>query len=210
MSLTERAHELIRQHFRDPGISRELAVDATCGNGKDTEFLARLDFRQVVGFEVQEDAIIQTRMRMDHLGFTNVGLILDGHESLGRHIPGEIDCVMFNLGYLPGGDKNLTTNEVTTLVALKFATDMLSETGIISLICYPGHPQGLQETKAIQRWLATLGAKWRIQMKKSSTSNEAAPILYAITRRKSITPPVPTRTAPPVTEQSDPDSQTTT
>ena len=184
MSLTDRAHELIRQHFKDASIPRDLAVDATCGNGNDTEFLARLGFRQVVGFEVQEDAIIKTRLRMDELEVTNVGLILDGHESLGRHLHGEIDCVMFNLGYLPGGDKNLTTNEVTTLVALKYATERLSETGIISLICYPGHPQGMQETKAIQRWLKTLGNKWKIQAKMSENRTEAAPILYSITRTK--------------------------
>lgn len=186
MSLTQRAHKLIRQHFQDPSIPRDLAVDATCGNGNDTEFLSRLNFRQVVGFEIQEDAIIKTRMRMDELGVTNVGLILDGHESLGRHIAGKIDCVMFNLGYLPGGDEKLTTHEVTTLVALKYATEKLSDTGIISLLCYPGHPAGMQETKAIQRWLKTLGGKFKIQAKMSRNRHEATPILYAITRKPQV------------------------
>lgn len=204
MSLTQRAHELIRHHFRDHSIPRDLAVDATCGNGHDTEFLSRMDFRQVVGFEIQEDAIIKTRMRMDELGVTNVGLIMDGHESLGRHIGDKIDCVMFNLGYLPDGDEKLTTHEVTTLVALKYATERLSETGIISLLCYPGHPQGMRETKAIQRWLKTLGKSWKIQVKVSKNSREATPILYAITRKKPSLEPEhdPIKLAIPEEEQS--------
>lgn len=183
MSLTESAHKLVKRHFSDPEIPRDLAIDATCGNGTDTEFLAQMGFKQVVGFDIQERAATITRARLKNAGLNNVGLILDGHETIGRHIASEIDCVMFNLGYLPQGDKNITTHKTSSLVALSYATRLLSRTGIISLLCYPGHRQGKEETRAIQKWLEALGSDWKIRAKASKNPTEDTPILYSITRK---------------------------
>lgn len=50
--------------------------------------------------------------------------------------------VAFNLGYLPGGDKTLTTQSDTTLKALEAAKGILMDGGLISLVVYVGHPGG--------------------------------------------------------------------
>lgn len=183
MPLTKRAHKLIEDHFKDPDIPRNLAVDATCGNGLDTEFLAQMGFEQVIAFDIQERAATITRARLKNAGLTNVGLILDGHETMGRHIASEIDCVMFNFGFLPQGDESIATHKTSSLVALSYATRLLSKTGIISLLCYPGHRQGKEETRAIQKWLAALGSDWKIRAKASKDPTPDTPILYAITRK---------------------------
>lgn len=184
MSLTKRAHRLVENHFKDLAIPRDLAIDATCGNGSDTEFLAKMGFTQVVGFDIQERAATLTRARLKNAGLDNVGLILDGHETMGRHIASEVDCVMFNLGYLPSGDENITTHKVSSLVALSYATRLLSKTGIISILCYPGHRQGKEETKAVQKWLAALGSDWKIRAKASTNPDSTTPILYSVTRKQ--------------------------
>jgi hypothetical protein len=51
--------------------------------------------------------------------------------------------VAFNLGYLPGGDKQLKTGAETTLRALKAASNVLQAGGLISVVAYTGHPGGL-------------------------------------------------------------------
>jgi len=181
MSLTDRAQRLVQDHFSDPSIPRRIAVDATCGNGNDTEFLAGMEFEQVIGFDIQERAIGATHTRLSQLKVSNVGLIMDGHQTMDRHIPGKIDCVMFNLGFLPDGDRTITTEKTSTLVALTYATRKLTQTGIISLLCYPGHAAGFAETMVIKKWLQTLGSEWKIRVKASKQPDDTTPILFSLT-----------------------------
>lgn len=56
-------------------------------------------------------------------------------------------CVMFrlvafNLGYLPGGEKQVITRSETTLLALEAAKRILAPGGLISIVVYLGHPGG--------------------------------------------------------------------
>ena len=102
MSLTELAHKLISAHVLNN--AKGLAVDATCGNGYDTEFLAQLGHKKVIGFDVQERAIANTKRRLEKAGLTNVTLINQGHEHLITHIEQPVDCFIFNFGYLPSAD----------------------------------------------------------------------------------------------------------
>ena len=98
MSLTQRTHELIIEHFSSNAIDKQLAVDATCGNGHDTEFLAK-HFAYVTSFDIQVGAIKATQDRLNHANLENVTLINDGHQNLNQHITSKLDCIMFNLGY---------------------------------------------------------------------------------------------------------------
>jgi hypothetical protein len=50
--------------------------------------------------------------------------------------------VAFNLGYLPGGDKEIITRSETTLLALEAAKRILIPQGLISIVVYVGHPGG--------------------------------------------------------------------
>ncbi|RWW31155.1 hypothetical protein GW17_00004223, partial [Ensete ventricosum] len=50
--------------------------------------------------------------------------------------------VVFNLGYLPGGDKAILTTPGTTLAALQAAGRVLGSGGLISVMVYVGHSGG--------------------------------------------------------------------
>ncbi|RMF57420.1 MAG: methyltransferase domain-containing protein [Bacteroidetes bacterium] len=157
----DRAKELVAAVLT-PG---DVAVDATVGNGHDTVFLARQVGADghVYGFDVQEEAILRTRARLAGAGLSDqVTLFARGHEALREvlpaHVQGRVAAVMFNLGYLPGGDKGRITTAVTTLPALDAALDVLRPGGVLAVVVYPGHPGGAEEADAVRAWAARLDA----------------------------------------------------
>ena len=176
MSLTQLAHKLIRAHALQG--NKNLAVDATCGNGHDTEFLAKLGYARVIGFDIQAQALAATKDRLHKAGLSNVHLIHQGHEHLLRNIKHPVDCFIFNFGYLPSADKRITTTKVTSIQALGAATSLMADGGMMSLLCYPGHPSGAEETNAIQHWLDALDSRWQITTHLSDNPNKSTPVLY--------------------------------
>lgn len=156
---TARAHREVAAVLR-PG---DLAIDATAGNGHDTVFLAGLvgDAGKVLAFDVQAEAIAATRTRVDAAGLTGrVEFIHGSHAGLGDHVlPGSVSAVMFNLGYFPGGDHRLITRTEVTLAALDAALAVLKPGGILTIVCYPGHPGGDEESVAVMEWGIARGAE---------------------------------------------------
>lgn len=146
--VTEMAHELVARHLR-PG---DRAIDATVGNGHDTLFLATCvgATGHVDGFDIQPEAIAATAAKTADL--PQVRLHLLGHEEMGRIVAGPINAILFNLGYLPSGDKGLATRPATTLAALDAALGLLSETGLLAVVVYPGHEGGKDEAAAVEKW----------------------------------------------------------
>ena len=182
MSLTQHAHEIISAHFSG-STPKRCAVDATCGNGHDTLFLCQQGFQQVFGFDIQAQAISASKERLENQDLS-ARLIHSGHEKMDEYIEGKIDCVLFNFGYLPKADKSLTTNTATSLKAISIATEKLSDSGLISLMCYPGHPEGAQETAAIKEWLTNLDKHvWQVDTHLSKSPKASAPILFLITKQ---------------------------
>jgi methylase of polypeptide subunit release factors len=153
LSVVESLHQLIK-----PLISTDdIVVDATMGQGYDTVFLAQ-HARFVYAFDIQEVALINTQKRCDDLGINNVKLILDSHEHIFNYID-DFKLVIFNLGYLPLGDKSITTQKETTLLALKSCINHLKKGRYIVMTMYPGHPAGWVESEAICAFLETLDPK---------------------------------------------------
>ena len=180
MALTDTAHQAIQKHFSHSDLSDKVAIDATCGNGHDTVFLAQMGFHTVLGFDIQKHAIEITQQRLLDHQQNNTKLIHDGHENLEQYIQSEIECAMFNLGYMPNTHKTITTTESTSIEAIKISLNHLSETGLVSILCYPGHPQGAQETNAIQSYLDNLGNRWQVDQILTNYPGPRAPILYLI------------------------------
>ena len=147
-SAVELAHQLIRERLSQG----DTAVDATVGNGHDTVFLASIvgSEGRVIGFDIQEEAIRKTVAKTS--GFNQVTLHLESHELIGKLVSGEVQAVMFNLGYLPGGDKSITTRPESTIKALNLSTNLLSGGGLITIAVYGGHPGGEQEATALEEW----------------------------------------------------------
>ena len=186
MAVTRITHDIIRNHFSDR--EKQIAVDATCGNGHDCLFLCELGFQTVYGFDVQTQAIETTRQRLAQQEFSAI-LHLAGHEKINQLVKAPIDCVMFNLGYLPGSDKSITTLKETSLKALEQSMELLSEDGLITLCCYPGHDEGYQELTNFERFFSRLqqenkvkfSREWRVDRYDSPTKNAHSPCLFVLT-----------------------------
>lgn len=138
----------------------DTVVDATAGNGHDTVFLARLTGHSghVHAFDVQEEAIRSTRERLEAAGlFTPaIHLHLASHDRLAELVSGPVKAIVFNLGYLPGGDKKTVTRTGSTLAALEQAAALASPNGLLSVMCYPGHEGGDAEAEAVEAFLSRL------------------------------------------------------
>jgi len=134
----------------------KVSCDMTCGRGNDTLFLAEL-FEKVYAFDIQKEAIESTRVKTKD--FDNVILINDSHEKVDEYIKEGIDVVMYNLGYLPKGDHTVTTTYKSSIGSIKKTLNLLNKNGIITIIIYPGHPEGLTESIEITNYLKTLNQK---------------------------------------------------
>lgn len=129
--------------------SGDIVVDATLGNGHDTVFLANLVGRDgiVFGFDIQSEAIHSTRERLvEHDLLERAVLYHIGHEWIKESIPsqnfGKISGAIFNLGYLPGGDKSIVTKSQSTISAVEQLIEIMAKGGIIILVIYHGHKEG--------------------------------------------------------------------
>lgn len=131
--------------------NKKVAIDATLGNGHDTDFLHEI-FEKVYSIDVQSNAI----KKYSSKNIKNVILINDSHENLQNNIKENADCIMYNLGYLPGGDKSVTTKMETTLKSLGSALSILNNEGIITIAIYSGHDEGKKEKTAILDFLKDL------------------------------------------------------
>jgi SAM-dependent methyltransferase len=152
------SHLFLRERIR-PG---DRVVDATCGNGHDTLLLARLvgDSGKVWGFDLQEQALAATRELLSGEGVLHrVELVAAGHERLAEFITEPLRAVVFNLGYLPGGDRQVITVPATTVPALTAAAALLAPGGILVIVVYTGHAGGAEEDEAVRVWAAALDRK---------------------------------------------------
>ena len=148
------AKEILQERLPKDGTF----VDFTMGNGHDTLYFANYCSEgHVYAFDVQQMALDNTKKLLDdNGGFDNVTLILDSHHNVDKYVQGEIDAGIFNLGYLPGSDKSVTTQCNTTLEALDKAVKMLKTGGVIVVIIYPGHSEGTREADMVEEFCAKL------------------------------------------------------
>lgn len=167
-SVTDWSHRLLAETLH-PG---DLAVDLTAGNGSDTIFLAEQVGSQglVLAFDIQPPALLRTAALLRESGFdptlqqgrqpveaeTGVALIADGHEQLDAYLPRPPRAIIANLGYLPGGDKAMTTGAVTSLRAVEAGLASLMPGGRLVVVVYVGHPGGRDEGEQLESRLRAL------------------------------------------------------
>lgn len=135
------------------------AVDATMGNGHDTLFLARLVGAEghVTAFDLQASALSHTQALLEEHGvLARCTLHCLGHQHMAQVVTTPVDAVMFNLGWLPGGDKSITTQWETTHLAIEAALSLLRPGGLLTVCAYPGHPAGDAERRALADYFAAL------------------------------------------------------
>ncbi|MFA6074577.1 MAG: class I SAM-dependent methyltransferase [Negativicutes bacterium] len=145
-------------YLRERLKTAQHIVDATCGNGHDSEFLANnsLSSAQIFAMDIQEIAITNTLARLTERGLQNrITVIHDSHVNLPQYVTA-IDLAVFNLGYLPGGDHSLTTTAVTLMQTLEKLTGLLNCRGAIVIVAYPGHVEGMKERHLLTRFMEKL------------------------------------------------------
>lgn len=147
--ITELAH-----FFAAMAISEgDLAVDATAGNGHDTLFLAEKvgPSGYVYAFDIQEEALCKTAERLKENNLMKrVKLIRAGHEELSNFVKKTpLSAVLYNLGYLPGGSRQVKTEANSTLSSLRQALDLIKPGGVITVVLYPGHAEGKREKEVL-------------------------------------------------------------
>jgi len=156
--ITEVAQHLISPHINEG----DICIDATAGNGYDSLFLSQHvgDSGKVYSFDIQSRAIEKSKERLE--GNTNVTFFQVSHALLSQNIPeaehGKISLVMFNLGYLPGGDQHITTETESSVAAFEQSLELLKSGGILCAVLYRGHPEGMDEADAISSWAKRLQA----------------------------------------------------
>lgn len=126
------AADVLRQVVQ-PG---DTVVDATLGNGHDTLMLCELvgETGRVIGFDIQPDAVERTRERLADAGMlSRCTLYAEGHEHLSERVTVPIRTATFNLGWLPGGDKRITTHWETTRAAISAALSLLMKGGVCTI-----------------------------------------------------------------------------
>lgn len=178
-STTELALHIARPYIREG----KAVVDATCGNGHDTVALAKAVFPdygdgaaasennqecpttpRLVAFDIQQRAVNATAGLLMEEGFRaqldagSIRLIRDSHENMEDYV-NEACLIMFNLGYLPGGDKELTTCTESTMKAIRKAAGMLTKGGLLSVAMYSGHPEGAKEKAEVLAFARGLDSK---------------------------------------------------
>lgn len=144
------AHFILSRHVR----KGDTVIDATCGNGNDTLHLANLALTPKTGlvycFDIQEDAINATKNRLkSHPFFDRIVFSHSSHTNLPECTP---SVIVYNLGYLPGGDPSLTTQTEETFFSLDKGLSLLKPGGALSITFYPGHPEGARELSHAQIW----------------------------------------------------------
>lgn len=148
LSAVQLCHEFLAARLAPGG----LYVDATCGNGHDTQFLCSLagPSGRVLGLDIQPQAVENTNARLAAAGYGSVGrAVLYDHARLADLVqPGTADCVLFNFGWLPGAEHDVHSTAEGSVPALRAALDALRPGGMLAAVLYSGKVIGDAEKQA--------------------------------------------------------------
>lgn len=154
--ITEWVHHFIEQQVKEG----DFCIDATMGKGNDTVLLSRLAGKtgKVIGFDIQQEAADSTRERLQReVCPENYELLLVSHEQMSDYAKADsVSCIMFNFGYLPGGDHRQATKAASSLAAIESGLNLLKKKGLMSLCIYSGGDSGFEERDAILDYVCKL------------------------------------------------------
>lgn len=149
--------QFVQNYLKTHVQKTDTIIDATVGNGYDTIYIASLA-KQVIGFDIQSKALAVTQEKLMDLGIHNVSLIHDSFEKISTLT--SYRGVVFNLGYLPNGDKSITTTAIVTLSTVQTILSQMKVDDFILMTVYPGHDEGKQESEVLNAYIKTLNASF--------------------------------------------------
>lgn len=173
--ISKLAHFIINEFLEE----KFVAIDGTLGNGFDTDFLSD-NFDKVYSFEIQKEACAKYKEKNK----SNVEVINDSHHLFKDYVTDKVDCIMYNLGFLPGGDKGITTVHTTSLESIKCGLELLKSGGIMTICIYKGHDEGKIEESCILSYLRDLPkSKYGVMSHTYLNRAETAPLLVVIEKK---------------------------
>ncbi len=181
------AVELFHRLLPDLIEDGDAVVDATCGNGKDSVVLARVLCQKkstsLHCIDIQEQAVEHTKtllLREVPDFFEHVRFYVGSHETLPSVGSPGPKLILYNLGWLPGSDKTVTTRVSSTLISVTRALELLRPGGVVNITCYPGHKEGEEEERALTLLSDSLDPKrWNCTFART-TNRHRAPSLLCI------------------------------
>jgi predicted methyltransferase len=185
--VVEESHKAVSRVVREG----DFAVDATAGNGRDTALLCQLVGASgfVLSVDIQPAALASARETVGRSGWINrCRFECADHTNLAglvaRYGPNRsASVVMFNLGYLPGGDKSIATRPESTAAALRDAASLIRSGGLVSVVVYRGHPGAIEEAESVEAWLRDLDpAEFRVERSGYDTAAAHRPYLALVYR----------------------------
>jgi hypothetical protein len=157
--------------------SGDTVIDATCGNGHDSLFLAKLALTPTSGslycVDIQQQAIQSTKSNvLKELPtplFERTKFYCQCHSTFPSEIEKDsVSLICYNLGYLPsisrqGNVKPMITTAPTTITSLNAALGLIKENGLLSVTAYPGHEGGEKETVEVENFFKSLDPfEWKV------------------------------------------------
>ena len=135
---------------------KKIAIDATVGNGYDTLFLAR-HFEKVIGIDIQPLAIKRSQEKLKD--YNNVELFLDDFNNIENYKYANV--IIFNLGFLPGSNRKVKTQDYSSESATIKAYNILD--GILLIACYIQHEGGYNEYLRVCKTLTENNINYSIE-----------------------------------------------
>lgn len=158
--MIKNTNSLINFYLKNYVSSNPYCLDMTCGNGHDSKYiLENLSPKKLIAFDIQRLAKDNTYKLLKNTNIENFEFILDTHVNIDKYVNQGIDLVMYNLGYLPGGDKSITTKAIDVVESLSKVLNQLNPRGLIYITLYPGHEPGKKEIEVIEEYLTKLNQK---------------------------------------------------
>lgn len=174
--MVELTHTLIKDY-----LNKEInAVDMTLGNGNDTLFLAK-HVNHVYAFEIQKQGIENSVHLLEDNNISNYTIFNESHENVDK-LNNKYDIAIFNLGYLPGSDKKITTTYTSTINALSKLINN-DTTKLIAIVVYRGHDDS-KESNELLNYITTLDTKFKISKHEHINLTNRAPYLILMERNK--------------------------
>ena len=155
--------KLSHEYWKNNLSIGDIAIDATIGNGFDFIVLSKLvlseNFGFLYGFDIQKKALQNTKKifldNFDKNFLNRTKIFQESHEDFSQILE-KPKLIVYNLGYLPGSDKTITTKTESTLKSIK---NGLRISQFLSITCYPGHLEGEKEEVEILNFLKNLDRK---------------------------------------------------
>ncbi|HPJ23686.1 MAG TPA: class I SAM-dependent methyltransferase [Bacillota bacterium] len=145
------SHQILKSH-----PNPRIALDMTCGHGYDTLFLSSIA-EHVYAFDIQDEAINDTKRLLVEHQITNVNLFKESHDLFDIFVSQNIDLAIYNLGYLPSGNRDIKTSAPIVINSLNKALERLNKNGIVVIVIYL---HDMLESEAIMKYASNLGPEF--------------------------------------------------